>query len=181
MGYALKKEFLPNYTYADYVNWEGNWELINGIPYAMSPSPSFRHQRISLKIASQLDELLDDCSKCKPVEAFDWKVNEQTVVEPDISVVCKPLKNDSFIDFAPTVVFEIISPSSLIKDRNLKFNIYQSEGVKYYVIVDLEKKKAEVFELIKKTYKPVLKTKDKKFLFKLDGCDANFDFSKIWE
>ena len=180
MGYALKKEFLPNYTYADYVNWEGNWELIEGIPYAMSPSPAFRHQRISLKIAKQLDTLLDDCSKCEAVEAFDWKVSEQTVLQPDISVICKPVKNQNYLDFAPTVAIEIISPASQIKDRNIKFNIYQSEGVKYYVIIDPEKQVAEVYELVKKNYKPALKTKDKKFTFKLDGCDANFDFSKIW-
>ena len=32
---ALKKEDLPAYTYEDYQHWEGDWELIEGIPYAI--------------------------------------------------------------------------------------------------------------------------------------------------
>jgi len=34
MSNAVK--LLPHYTYSDYENWEGQWELIDGIPYAMS-------------------------------------------------------------------------------------------------------------------------------------------------
>ena len=46
MAYALRKQDLPDYSYSDYVKWEGRWELISGIPYAMSPSPIFFHQDI---------------------------------------------------------------------------------------------------------------------------------------
>lgn len=44
---------LPNYTYADYCNWEGRWEVIDGIPFAMSPSPSIRHQWIKINLLSE--------------------------------------------------------------------------------------------------------------------------------
>ncbi len=44
---ALSHKILPNYTYDDYSHWEGKWEIIEGIPYAMSPSPSPLHQRIT--------------------------------------------------------------------------------------------------------------------------------------
>jgi hypothetical protein len=40
-------KILPSYTYEDYLHWEGRWELIDGIPYAMSPFPAPRHQRIA--------------------------------------------------------------------------------------------------------------------------------------
>lgn len=46
---------LPHYTYSEYVQWEGRWELIGGIPFAMSPQPSFRHQRVSRRIAAELE------------------------------------------------------------------------------------------------------------------------------
>jgi hypothetical protein len=36
-------QYLPEYTYDDYKKWEGNWELIEGIPYAMSPPPKRKH------------------------------------------------------------------------------------------------------------------------------------------
>jgi hypothetical protein len=37
MSNAIK--ILPHYTYADYVQWEGKWEVIDGVPHAMSPAP----------------------------------------------------------------------------------------------------------------------------------------------
>ena len=46
----LKTEYLPKYKFSDYERWEGRWELINGIPYAMSPLPRPEHQRVSSKI-----------------------------------------------------------------------------------------------------------------------------------
>jgi len=56
---ALKIEDLPQYTYQDYAQWEGRWELINGIPYAMVPMPRIKHQRVCGKIYNYLSELLD--------------------------------------------------------------------------------------------------------------------------
>lgn len=44
-----KPKYLPKYTYDDYKNWEGKWELIDGIPYAMSPAPRIEHQEVSSK------------------------------------------------------------------------------------------------------------------------------------
>ena len=34
------------YTYDDYIKWEGDWELIDGIAYAMAPSPLKTHQNL---------------------------------------------------------------------------------------------------------------------------------------
>jgi len=48
---VLREEDLPSYTYEDYKLWEGDWELIYGVPYAMAPAPMIKHQAISSKIA----------------------------------------------------------------------------------------------------------------------------------
>ncbi len=40
---------LDTYTYKDYKLWEGDWELINGHPQAMTPSPKYEHQKFSQK------------------------------------------------------------------------------------------------------------------------------------
>ena len=37
-------EDLPHYSYDDYKVWEGDWELIRGIPYSMAPAASWWHQ-----------------------------------------------------------------------------------------------------------------------------------------
>lgn len=182
MGFALKTEHYPKYTYQDYAQWEGNWELIDGLPYAMSPSPSFRHQRINSEIIAHLTERLNDCKNCKAVLAFDWKINETTVVQPDVSVVCKPVKNNNYLDFAPDLIFEIISPSSVIRDREIKFELYQTEGVKYYVLVDTERDTAEVFELTDNVYKKAFRAHLGEFTFHLeDDCTFDFSFAEIWK
>lgn len=80
MGFALKAEHLPEYTYENYLAWEGNWELIHGVPYAMSPGPSIRHQRLNTRITMLLNELLGDCEKCEALIPVDWKVSDTTVV-----------------------------------------------------------------------------------------------------
>ena len=46
----LRLKQLPHYVHDDYVLWRDRWEIIGGIPFSMTPSPSFRHQRISQKI-----------------------------------------------------------------------------------------------------------------------------------
>jgi len=40
---ALKLEDLPRYCYEDYKNWDSNWELIYGVPYAISSAQKFGH------------------------------------------------------------------------------------------------------------------------------------------
>lgn len=180
MGFALKSEHLPEYTYEDYLKWEGNWELINGVPYAMSPGPSIEHQRISTRIAVTLNEVLEGCAKCEALIPVDWKINEHTVVQPDVSVICQESGNSNYLDFAPTVVFEILSGSTAKKDRGLKYQLYEQEGVKYYVIISPHDKVAEVYELIGKKYELKLKSGSGEFQFNLGECVADVDFSKIW-
>ena len=73
---AMKKEYYPNYSYDDYKLWEGDWELIYGVPYAMAPAPMIKHQAISNRIAWQLQEVLQKCEKCQALLPIDWKVDE---------------------------------------------------------------------------------------------------------
>jgi hypothetical protein len=77
---------LPHYTYEDYCLWEGRWEIIDGIPYAMSPAPSMRHQLITGNIIRELGNSVVDskcCGNCKVYNFIDVKITEDTVVQPD--------------------------------------------------------------------------------------------------
>jgi len=38
-------DYREYYTKADYEQWDGDWELIDGIAYAMVPSPLVVHSR----------------------------------------------------------------------------------------------------------------------------------------
>ena len=176
---ALRDEF-PHYTYDDYKIWEGNWELIDGIAYAMAPSPIFEHQDISGNIHIELKSQLKKCKNCKSVLAVDWIVSDDTVVCPDNSVVCSEFKTN-FIKSTPKVIFEILSPSTKRVDRNRKYNLYQEEGVEYYVMVEPKGNFAEVYRLENGFYKLKGEFTDESFIFEFDGCQVELSFGNIFE
>ena len=179
--FAFKEKHLPHYTYPDYVLWEGNWELINGVPYAMSPMPSWRHQSLNGNIFAELKDHLKQCGNCKANIPVDWKISEDTVLQPDVVVVCKPFEEGIFLSKTPEIIFEILSPSTASKDQNLKYELYEKAGVKYYIIVNPNKNTAQVFVLNADIYKEAGTYTSGKFHFEITGCAFDFDFTGIWE
>ena len=179
---ALKLEDLPRYTYDDYIAWEGNWELIYGFPYAMAPAPMLKHQSISNKIARYLDESLEDCKKCQALLPIDWKISDDIIVQPDNSVICIDPKNKAYITKAPKIIFEILSKSTAKKDKTIKYELYQQEGVKYYIIVNPDEDMAKVYELKDGRYIKMCDVSDETVKFNVEECNTKikFDFSKIW-
>lgn len=175
----LKLKELPHYIWDDYLRWEGRWELIEGIPFAMTPAPSYTHQRISQEIARLLGEALEHCEHCHAVLPVDWKVTDDTVVQPDNLVVChQPVHG--YLTKAPSLIFEILSPSTAEKDRHTKFDIYQREGVGYYCIVDPDERVVNVFRLHEGRYVKELDARDETYKFQPGPCRFEFDFSAIW-
>lgn len=144
------------YTFADSLAWEENErvEIINGEAFLMA-SPSSRHQEISMEISRQLANYLEG-KQCRVYPApFDVRLFEKegdapqdidTVVEPDISVICDKSKIDNRgCKGAPDFIIEILSPSSLRNDRLVKLRLYQKAGVREYWIADPEHKSIQVF------------------------------------
>ena len=182
----MRVKLLPHYTLEDWENWEGRWELIDGIPYAMSPMPTPRHQLVSTNIARLLAQELEKCEKCVSLISIDWVVSEDTILEPDNLIVCsEDLERDLFskkrLEFPPVAVFEVLSPSTREKDRITKFQIYEEQGVKYYIMVDPDTEEVEAYELKDGKYELVGKyQKEGEFLFDLGNCRAKLNFSNIW-
>jgi Uma2 family endonuclease len=182
---ALRSEDLPQYTYEDYVHWEGRWELIQGIPYAMTPAPSIGHQVICSRINWQLRNLLQDCRRCEVLPPVDWPIADDTVVQPDVLVVCGDRKKMGVtrLEVTPVIVFEILSPSTSQKDRIVKYRLYEQAGVKYYCIVDPETKSAVVFSLHNQgeKYGAEEEFKEGKMFFDLGSCQMEFDFGNVFD
>lgn len=182
MSSAIK--ILPHYTYEEYCQWEGRWELIEGIPYAMSPAPAPRHQWISSNIKYELKDAIkkSGCKKCKVYDFIDIKVSEDTILQPDAVVVCKEITK-LFLDFAAAIVVEILSPSTAMKDRNNKFYIYQSQKIPYYIIIDTDKSEIEIYHLDKDgKYQSANCLADQPYTFLLhDDCSVDVLLNKIWE
>ena len=177
MSNAIK--ILPHYTYEDYVLWEGKWEVIEGVPYARSPAPVPRHQVIAGNLHSEFRLQLKNCISCKVYQPIDYLVEEDTILQPDLLIICKPVTK-KFLDFPPNLVAEVLSPSTALKDRHSKYSIYESQGIRYYIIIDPDKNEAEVYQLIEGKYQLMIQGKDFSFTFDLDECMAEIAFKEIW-
>ena len=141
-------KILSHYTYEDYVRWEGRWELIEGIPYAMSPLPRPRHQDVAGNIYSALKAALKNSKcNCKVFLPLDYKISDDIVLQADLLVICNPDMDKKNLEKTPHLVVEVLSPSTMLKDRNTKFYIYQSQKIPYYLIVDVDKKEIEIYQL----------------------------------
>ncbi len=174
----LAQTYTEYYTVEDYQHWQDDWELIYGSPYAMSPSPLVTHQSTNIKIARQLDEALDNCSKCQALFEIDWEITHDTVVKPDTLVIC--YEPDEKITKKPEIIFEIASKSTVKRDEMLKYELYQQEGVEFYIIVYPNKKVAKVYQIKEGRYIKVGDFSDESYTFELQECKIDFDFSKIW-
>jgi len=150
MGALLKADSAAGWTYADYKTWElkpgERWEIIYGEAYAMS-APNAYHQSILGEMFKQIAVFLTG-RECKAYPApYDvrlfWEEDESddTVVQPDISVVCaKEKRGAEGCRGAPDFVVEILSPSNTAIEMQRKFNLYRDAGVREYWVADGESK-----------------------------------------
>ena len=146
------------YTFADCLTWDESdrIEIIDGEALMMAP-PSTRHQEICGEIFRQLANYLSG-KQCRAyIAPFGVRLFEEngdrpedvdTMVEPDISVICDRDKIDRHgCRGAPDLIIEVLSPSTRRHDRLTKFNLYQQAGVREYWIVDPDVKDAQSFLL----------------------------------
>ncbi len=121
------------YTWGDYRSWDDGqrWEIIDGRAYAMTPAPGTRHQTLLHELDCQLGGFFRE-RECRVFPApTDVKLDSENVVQPDISVVCEKDKiKRTHIEGAPTLVIEILSPSTSAFDRTRKLRLYARSGVK---------------------------------------------------
>ncbi|MDR2661586.1 MAG: Uma2 family endonuclease [Treponema sp.] len=154
----LKEEEKNYYTYADYLSWDTDkrYELINGEAYMMA-APSVAHQTISRELLGQFWNFL----KGKPCEVFAAPLDvrlfpkdddsDDTVVQPDILVVCDKSKiaDNRACRGAPDIVIEIRSPSNTETPLLLKFSKYLKAEVREYWLIDPETRDIQVHILEK--------------------------------
>ncbi len=144
---TAKQQNGRRYTYGDYCSWddEGRYELIEGEVFDMTPAPSRTHSTITTGLVLAFGTFL----KGKPCEVhdapFDVRLpqgNEpdeeiETVVQPDVLVVCDPKKLDEKgCRGAPDLVVEILSPSTASKDCIRKRALYEKHRVRELWIID---------------------------------------------
>ena len=122
---------------------------------------------------------LKGCADCKVYQPIDYKIDEYTVVQPDLLIVCKPIKK-KFLDFPPALVVEILSDSTKEKDREVKYSLFEKEGIPWYLMVDPDKETVEIYQLKTKKYHKIEIVHDESFTFNIGTCKAPVVMKEIW-
>lgn len=158
----------PVYSYRDYKSWssEDKWELIEGVPFAMTPAPSTKHQRISSNLHLIIGNYLKgkDCMVFySPYDVLLQEKDEpedmvKTVVQPDLLVICDKSKiKEKHCLGAPDWIIEIVSQSTVSLDYVKKLSLYEKHQVREYWIIDPNDQQVMVYELGENGYeKPVI-------------------------
>ena len=118
-------------------------EYLNGQIVAMSGA-SFAHNFLTMNVANQLYNQLME-GECQ-VAASDMRVKVTEIDSyfyPDVVVVCgEPVPEDNVFDtlLNPTVIVEVLSPSTETYDRGEKFEHYQQiDSLKDYILISQDK------------------------------------------
>ncbi|CAM3187696.1 Uma2 family endonuclease [Filibacter tadaridae] len=163
-------------TIKEISDWEGNWELIDGAPYNMTPAPTPIHQRIVGELFYALRTHFGKSGCSVYVAPFDVQLDDTddyTIVQPDISVFCNDdMIGDKRAIGAPELIVEVLSPSTALKDRNNKFTLYERVNVGEYWLVDPHNETIEVYALSENRYR-------KRKVFGRDGSLVSFVFPEL--
>lgn len=149
---ALPQQFLPAISAEKYLELERTSEIrhefLDGLVYAMAgESPD--HSTICFNLASVIGSLIRE----RPCRGFSPNMKVRAglgglYAYPDLMIVCGEAKfNDEHGDVLlnPTVIFEVLSPSTEKYDRGEKFHRYRTliESLKDYVLVSQDKMRIE--------------------------------------
>ena len=189
MALPAEKE---RYTFADCLTWgvDERIEIVDGEAVMMAP-PTTAHQLISGEMFRQLANYLEG-KKCRAIPApFAVRLFEKdgdspedvdTMVEPDISVVCDSSRLDKHgCKGAPDMVVEILSPSTQRHDRLVKLGLYQRARVREYWIVNPEDQTVQVMLLDDGGVLQLQEVYDRKGVAKVNVLDGCFiELSKVF-
>ena len=154
-----------SYTYADYLTWnfKERLEILKGKIFKMSPAPSRKHQEVLVELTGIFYNYFKKTPCNVYVAPFDVRLKNfkkstsdqeiTTVFQPDICVICDKEKlDDRGCIGAPDLIIEILSPGNSKKEMDIKFDLYEENGVKEYWIVEPYQKSILIYTLQKDTY-----------------------------
>jgi Uma2 family endonuclease len=140
-------------TYGDLPDWELDGlrhELIGG-EHIAEPSPIPRHQIVSMHLSRLVGGWIQEnqlgCLLAGPVDVVFAPTD---VVVPDLVFVARDrldIIGEKYIDAAPDLLVEILSPSTRRRDEIVKRRLYEREGVGEYWVVDPVREAVRVYRL----------------------------------
>ena len=146
------------FTYEDYLLFpeDGRRHEIMEGEHFVTPSPSTKHQRISLRLSTSLETFLRHNGLGQLFAApFDVVLSDLDVVQPDLLFVSKArasIVTEKNVQGPPDLVVEIVSETTRKTDEIVKRKIYERHGVPEYWIVDPELETVKVYRMTDQGY-----------------------------
>jgi Uma2 family endonuclease len=108
----------------------------------------------------------------------DWHVSNDTIVRPDLVVVCQAVYEKVVV--TPELIVEVVLESSTKRDEVMKFDLYQQEGVLYYILVYPENRLVKVYLNQALGFKKLGDHCNNDAKFDIGDCSFTIDFSSVW-
>lgn len=141
---------LPRFTLESYLAWEEKQpvrnEFYRGEIFAMVGA-----RRVHGTVVGNLVREFGNQLKGSPCRAFHEgmkvQIGDDTVLYPDVFVTCNKADLATEMIFrAPTLIVEVLSPSTQAYDRSAKFALYRRiRALQEYILVDPETRRVEAF------------------------------------
>jgi Uma2 family endonuclease len=175
--------YQPRYTVDDYRQWQGRWELWAGVAVAISPSPTGRHAELLGRLIMAFGNAVEagSCSATVLVE-IDWIVSRDTVVRPDMTIVCGG-PPERHVERAPALVVEVLSEATRERDLVFKRALYEEQRVPWYVIADPEERTLKVLSLATNgcyDVETLAAASGQRTLVLCDNCEITFDPARFF-
>jgi Uma2 family endonuclease len=129
------------------------YEILDGV-LLVGPAPIVRHQGVLFRLGVLLDGVCPADHQVF-VAPLDWQPDGRTSLQPDVLVVRRDRLEEKSIVRAPTIVAEVLSPSTARFDRTVKMSRYAEGGIAQYWLVDPDGPSVQVFDLIGGEYRLV--------------------------
>ena len=185
---SYRPEPEKKFTYRDYLELPEEpgyrYEVLEGL-LVKEPSPNVMHQRVSRRLQRILEDYFWEADSGGEIfdAPLDVTFGENTVVQPDLFYVSggqQVIVKETRIDGPPTLVVEVLSPSSRRKDRLQKLRIYQKAGVGHYWIVNPEEKTLECFALRGGVYALLAAGMEADVVEHPDFAGLSIDLKALW-
>ena len=156
--YSMGTEVIPKVSFEEFRQFpiDGKrYELLHGEVH-VTPAPATRHQFSVQNLAVSLGTHVVKNNQGEVLTApLDVRLGEDTALQPDLIFVSNAragIIQENWIEGAPDLVVEVLSPSTAAYDRATKLPIYAEAGVPEVWLLDSEAKTVEVLKLQGKKY-----------------------------
>ena len=176
-------------TYEEYKEiaktWQGKVEYIDGKIYMLAGEVNL-HGIIKNDITFLLRNKLKG-KECKAVTEFSWyyknESGKEIPIQPDVAIVCDWRDYKDKYSGQIKFVIEVLSENTRKIDSGVKLKKYKELGVVEYILVDIDKKSIEIFDL--SIENPFSQTRylelDKEYVYKSKVYDIEIGLSEIFE